>query len=97
MLLPVLVFFVGAGAVVGAYYAFTALPGYLAARQLDRRLRDVTLDMSGAASPADSKGKTVVKQKAEGPLPAKPSRQGPARKGLRRIPLMPDSAGIVPF
>ena len=69
MLLPVLVFFVGAGAVVGLYYALNLLPDYLAGRQLDRRLRDVTLDMPSASSAAAT-GKTVVKQKAEGPLPA---------------------------
>lgn len=64
MMLPLLVFFVVAGGIVGVFAAITYLPGALAQRQLDRRLLDVSM-------PADAgpDGPTIRKQSAEGPLP----------------------------
>ena len=41
MLLPLLVFLFVTGSVLGVYFAMTHMPGMLAARQLDRRLREV--------------------------------------------------------
>jgi tight adherence protein B len=64
MLLLILVFFVGAGAVVGAYAALSSLPAALAVRRLDRRLRDVSAPVDDA--PAQS---TVVMRPIEGPWP----------------------------
>jgi tight adherence protein B len=65
MVLPLLVFLLGAGAVLGAYAAVTYLPGVLAGRRLDRRLKDVST--FGGIDLDDS---TVVKHSAEGPLPS---------------------------
>jgi tight adherence protein B len=65
MVLVLLVFLLGAGAVLGLYAAFTHLPAMMARRQLDRRLKDV----SSFGDP-ESDESTVVKQFAAGPLPA---------------------------
>ena len=40
MLLSLAVFLLATGAIMGAYAAFTKLPGVFAERRLDRRLRD---------------------------------------------------------
>jgi tight adherence protein B len=66
MLLPLFVFVVVVGVIMGAYAAATRLPGLLAARRLDRRLRDVS--QSREAEPAATDG-TIVKHSLEGPLP----------------------------
>jgi tight adherence protein B len=42
MVLAVLVFFVVSGAVVGGYLALTKLPGFMAGRQLEQRLKDLS-------------------------------------------------------
>jgi tight adherence protein B len=68
MLLAFAVFIVVTGAIVGGYYAVTWLPGALAARRLDRRLRDVSQDP--AAADAEASDATVLKHVIEGPLPA---------------------------
>jgi tight adherence protein B len=91
MLLPILVFLVVAGAIVGGYFAVTWLPGALAARKLERRLHDVSFD-TGDVDPkaADS---TVVKHVVEGPLPGIDrflSRSGAGS----RLALLIDRAGI---
>ena len=64
MLLTILVFIVGTGAVVGAYAAFAYVPAALAGRRLDRRLHEVS-------APADDlvPHATVVMHPIEGPLP----------------------------
>jgi tight adherence protein B len=67
MLLPFLVFTVVAGSIVGGYYAVTMLPGVLAARRLDRRLRDVSTDET--ADPKNAGDDTILKHALEGPLP----------------------------
>jgi tight adherence protein B len=68
MLAALLVFVVVAGSIVGGYYAVTLLPGYLAARRLDERLRDVSTDVD-AADPKAAGDDTVLQHLAEGPLP----------------------------
>ena len=66
MLLPLLVFLFVTGSVLGVYFAMTHMPGMLAARQLDRRLREVSDDVaSGDPDSEDS----VLKRAAGGPLP----------------------------
>jgi tight adherence protein B len=67
MLLPFLVFVVVTGAIVGGYAAVTWLPGWLAARKLERRLQDVSFDIGDPDPKAGDS--TVVKQTKEGPLP----------------------------
>jgi len=66
MLAALAVFALVTGAILGAYYAATWLPGHLAARRLDRRLHDVSF---GGADLDPKDDATVVKHALEGPLP----------------------------
>jgi tight adherence protein B len=68
MLLPFIVFIGVSVAIIGGYFAAAQLPGILAERRLDRRLRDVSTD-SAAADPNAAPGETVLQHKLEGPLP----------------------------
>ena len=68
MLLPLAVFVLVVGAIMGLYAAATALPGLLAARRLDRRLRDVSAEP--AAADPKAAAATVLKHAVEGPLPS---------------------------
>jgi tight adherence protein B len=68
MLLPFIVFIGVSVAIIGGYFAAAQLPGILAERRLDRRLRDVSTD-SAAADPNAVPGETVLQHKLEGPLP----------------------------
>ena len=65
MLIALFVFLLGAGLVVGGYYAISAIPGELAKRRLDRRLQDVAMPLGKEEADA-----TILKRSAEGPLPA---------------------------
>jgi tight adherence protein B len=66
MLLPLVVFVFFTALVIGTYFAATRLPGILAAREMDRRLRDVAAPAvePGAETPS------LVREDAHGPLPA---------------------------
>jgi len=66
--IALLAFVVMTATIVGGYAAATYLPGRIAARRLDRRLRDVSIDADD--STAGEPHETVVKRKTEGPLPA---------------------------
>ena len=79
MLLPFIIFVAVSGAIIGGYFAAAQLPGILAARRLDRRLRDVSTD-SAAADPNAPPDETVLKHALEGPLPG----HGSAGVGHRR-------------
>ena len=68
MLLPLIVFAVVVGVIMGVYAAAIRVPGLLAARRLDRRLRDVSVE-ARAADPTVTDA-TVVKHGLQGPLPA---------------------------
>lgn len=59
------VFLLGVGAVLGAYYAVTKLPGFLLRRKLNTRLEEVT--SSEAVQSQDSAA--LVKTRHAGPLP----------------------------
>lgn len=59
-------FVLGAGAVLGAYYAFTKLPGLMLQRKLDARLDEVIRPVD--EGPKDAAG--LVKTRHEGALPA---------------------------
>ena len=63
--LALFVFVLFAGAIVGGYAAVTYLPGMLANRKLNERLRDVA-SPSGPSTDDES----VLKQRDQGPLPA---------------------------
>jgi tight adherence protein B len=65
MLLPLIVFVLGAGLVIGVWAAVTYVPGALAARRLEQRLADVSAPMTDRDSVS-----TVIAKQAEGPLPA---------------------------
>jgi tight adherence protein B len=65
MILALLVFLLVAGGIIGAYFATTELPGVLAARRLDRRLREVSDDVA----PSDDSDDSVLKRVLDGPLP----------------------------
>jgi tight adherence protein B len=93
MLLPILVFIVATGGLIAAYFAATALPGYLAARRVDRRLRDVTMD-AAESSPIDS-DTTVVKKAVSGPLAAIDRLLSGTRFGLRLTRLIEQSGARV--
>jgi tight adherence protein B len=59
-------FTIGAGVVIGAYYAVTKLPGYLAQRRLNTRIEQMTKPIEEVEG--DSEG--LVKDRQSGPLPA---------------------------
>jgi tight adherence protein B len=82
MLLPVLVFFAGAGLVIGTYWLITYLPGIMARRALERRLRDVSNPIDEAAPESG-----IVKRFDHGPLPAldRMVAQSRAGSGLKRL------------
>jgi tight adherence protein B len=83
MALAFIVFIFVVALIVGTYFAATKLPGMLAQRELDRRLKDVSFtDSSG--EPVES---SVLQKIVEGPMPVvdkfvKESRQG---SGLTRL------------
>ena len=64
--LALFVFVLFAAAIMGGYAALTYLPGMLASRKLNERLRDVALPVG----PAVGDDESVLKQRDQGPLPA---------------------------
>jgi tight adherence protein B len=66
MLLAILVFLLGAGAVFGGYWAVTYLPGMLEQRRMAKRLQDVSARFD--SSPAENLA--LISKPLEGPLPA---------------------------
>ena len=87
MLLPLVVFLFVAGTILGAYAAVTYMPGAVAARRLDRRLREVS--MAGAGR--DQLAETVVKRTVEGPLPGVDRLVAGTRAGSRLARLIEQS------
>jgi tight adherence protein B len=65
-MLAILAFLAGVSAIYAGYVAVTFLPGMLAGRKLEQRLRDVSSFDDPAAGEGDS---TVVKHKADGAVP----------------------------
>ena len=94
MMLPLLMFLIGSGTVLGAYAAVTYLPDFLARRQLDKRLSDISTPFSLG----DGDESSIVKQKEEGPLPAVErlvarTNAGSGLKKLTAAPVAPTGAG----
>jgi tight adherence protein B len=85
MTLAILAFLFAVAAVFGVNAAITRLPGAIATRRLDQRLRDVTSEAPGTAAVVSDA--TVVKHTAEGPLPALDRffSEAPAGSKLRRL------------
>ncbi len=69
MLLAIAAFLIAVGAIVGGYAAVTYLPGAMARRRLDRRLRDVSNSVS-VEHPRLGEDGTVVRRQHGGPLPS---------------------------
>jgi len=68
MIPAVLVFIAASGAILGGYYALTNVPGMLAARRMDQRLRDVALPVFESEN--GETPQTIVKRRKDGPIPA---------------------------
>lgn len=68
MLIPLLIFVLVSGGIIGAYAALTNLPGVLASRKLDRRLREVSSPFGAEAGEA-GEGGSIVKRAETGALP----------------------------
>ena len=81
-----LVFLLGAGVVLGGFAAVAYLPGFLASRKLDRRLRDVSTPAG-----ADLDDASVVKQSNRGPLPSIDRAMAKTRIGSRIARLIEQS------
>jgi tight adherence protein B len=85
LLLTLLAFVIGAGAVFGGYVALTRLPAVLAERRLDRRLQEVSMPLG--PEEGERSDESVVKRAKEGPLPGldKAISQTRAGTGLGRL------------
>jgi tight adherence protein B len=81
MLAAFVVFVVVTGVVIGAFYGLQQLPGWLAARRLDRRLREVSRP-AGVDLPETPSFITEVKK---GPLPAIDRAMGGANSSLATL------------
>ena len=81
MLAALIVFVLVTGLVMGAFYGLQQLPGYLAARKLDRRLREVSRPL-GTDLPDTPSFITEVKK---GPLPAIDRALGGANSSLATL------------
>ena len=81
-----LVFLLGAGVVLGGFAGVAYLPGFLANRKLDRRLRDVSTPAG-----ADLDDASVVKQSNRGPLPSIDRAMAKTRIGSRIARLIEQS------
>jgi hypothetical protein len=66
MIAALAVFIFVVGAIMGSYYGLMQLPGWMAARKLDRRLREVTL----GTDPVAGQKKSLITEQKVGPLPA---------------------------
>jgi tight adherence protein B len=66
--IAVFAFFVMSSTILGGYAAVTWLPGFIAGRRLNQRLRDVALPM-GDDTILESPETPVIKERRQGPLP----------------------------
>jgi tight adherence protein B len=67
MFLAILGFIVVAGSIIGGYFAVTYMPGMLAGRRLEQRIRDVSVTEPEGTAASES---TLVSRGTQGPLPA---------------------------
>ena len=65
LFVPLAVFLLATGAVVGLYAAVTYLPGFLARERIDQRMREA----AGTPFAQSASGDSVLKTQVEGPLP----------------------------
>ena len=74
------VFIFVVAAIMGGYYGMSQLPGWLAARRLDRRLREVSLTNDPITGP-----KTILTEQKIGPLPAIDKALGGANSSVAKL------------
>jgi tight adherence protein B len=94
-MIPAFLVFLGVTcAIVAGYFALSLLPGILAERRLDRRLRDVSTDSSPVAD-ADKEGSddSILMRKLEGPLPGMDRLMSGTGLGKRMARLI-DQSGV---
>jgi tight adherence protein B len=80
MVAAVVVFVVVVALIMGSYYGLVQLPGWLAARRLDRRLREVSLTHDPLAERP-----TIITEQKVGPLPAIDKALGGANSSLAKL------------
>ena len=66
MLIALVIFIIVTGSIVGGYYAAVNLPGFLASRKMDQRLREVATPAGDANAGSDD---SIVKRTEKGALP----------------------------
>ena len=80
MLVAFAVFVLVVGLIMGGYFWLSQLPDWLAARRLDRRLREVSLTHDPLTGP-----KSILTEQKVGPLPALDKALGGANSSLARL------------
>jgi tight adherence protein B len=80
MVAAIAVFIFVVAAIMGGYYGMSQLPGWLAARRLDRRLREVSLTNDPINGPT-----TILTEQKIGPLPAIDKALGGANSSLAKL------------
>jgi tight adherence protein B len=80
MFAAVAVFILVVAAIMGGYHGMAQLPGWLAARRLDRRLREVSLTHDPISGP-----KTILTEQKVGPLPAIDKALGGANSSVAKL------------
>ena len=80
MVAALAVFVLVVGLIMGGYYGLMQVPGFLAARRLDRRLREVSLTHDPVAGP-----KSLITEQKVGPLPALDKALGGANSSLAKL------------
>ena len=81
MIAAIAVFVLVVGAIMGSYHGLMQLPGWMAARKLDRRLREVTL----GTDPVAGQKKSLITEQKVGPLPALDKALGGANSSLAQL------------
>jgi tight adherence protein B len=81
MVAALVVFVLVVGLIMGGYYGLTQLPDWLAARRLDRRLREVSL----THDPLAGGPTTIITEQKVGPLPAIDKALGGANSSLAKL------------
>jgi tight adherence protein B len=81
MIAAIAVFVIVVALIMGSYYGLMQLPGWLAARKLDRRLREVTLGID----PVAGQKKSIITEQKVGPLPALDKALGGANSSLAQL------------
>ncbi len=89
MALAILVFFLVTGSVMGSWVGVTRLPGLLAARRLDRRLREVSQGPALLESPSPEAA--IVMRPAQGPWPSVARLVAQTKAGARLTRLIEQS------